>query len=85
MAAREVRCLRLLALEATHLMWPMLHQGCAHNRARDLEWPRLTAPSALRTGCALGQPGSSQLQTAAGTLHVHEHDLNIRFLTNATG
>ena len=73
MASRGAHCLRLLAMEGTYLMLPVLHQGCAHSRARDLGLPRLIAASAPLTGCALGQPGSSPLQTAAGTLHTHQH------------
>ena len=73
--------LSLLAMEGTHLMLPTLHQGCAHNRARDSGSPRPIAPSAPLTGCAVGQPGSSLLQTVAGTLHVSEYVLNIRVLT----
>ena len=85
MALREARCLKQLATEGTHLMLPTLHQGCAHNRARDWGLPRPIAPSAPLTGCAVGQQGSSPLEIAAGTLHMHEHDLNIWILTNATG
>ena len=64
----------------THLMLPVLHPGCARNRARDLGWPHPIAPSAPLTGYALGQQGNSRLQTVAGTLHMHEHFFIIRIL-----
>ena len=69
--------LMLLAIEGTHLVLPTLHQDCAHNRARDLGPLRPIAPSAPLTGCSLGQQGNSRLQTAAGSLHTHQHVLSL--------
>ena len=82
MTLREARCLKLLPTEGTHLMLPMLHQGCVRNRGFDLGLPRLIPLSPPLPGCAVGQQGSSPLQIAAGTLHMHEHDLNMWILRN---